>query len=414
MLPPLNIYRRPTNTFEMLTSVKTSLSTKHGVDLAIWIALLCVIGTAIFSIALVQMSLGVLAALWFVTLARNPRTKFRSTVLDLPLLAFIIGRSLSIPFSVYPQISVYALQIEIIFYAAFFVFTNTVQIDRENEITILIQMFVLTGVLAAVLGICNYAMGISTRATSSTAGTYTLGAYLVTILPFVLLLADKRTFFKSSRFSYVAIAFLVLGVIFTFDRLHWIIMASTFVAVAIINKNGRPLVAFLLLAALVAILVPSVAQRFQFTITLFSHMSDRDVFLRGATMLGFEHPVIGFGPRTFREIFPLMSELADAKTGSWHNDFLQVYMESGVVGLVPLLWLIAATFTSSIRTLRSSLLPREDRQILIPLLLSVSVFVIAGGMLDTIMGLVFRFELAMVALIVTSHSARKYSLEVET
>jgi len=385
----------------MLSRVKTSLSTKQGTDRAIWIVLLCVVGAAILSTALVQMALGALAALWLVTLVRRPKSVFRSTVLDLPMLAFIIGRTLSIPFSVHPEISVSALHIEIIFYAAFFVFTNTVHIDRENEMTILIQLFVLTGVLAAVIGICKYATGITPRATSSTAGAYTLGAYLVAILPLALLLADKRQFFKTSRYAYVAVIFLVLGIIFTFDRLHWVVMATTFVVATVINKNRRPLVAFLLLAALTILFVPNVAQRFQSTLTLFTHMSDRDILWRGAAMLGLEHPIIGFGPRTFREIFPLLSELGDGRTGSWHNDYVQVYMDSGLVGLVPLLWLIAATFTSSIRALRSRMLPQEHRQILIPLLVSFSIFVIASGMLDTIMGLVFRFDLAVIALIVT-------------
>jgi O-antigen ligase len=390
----------------MLSRIRTSLNARHGIDLAVWIALLCVVGTVIFSIALVQFAVGVLAALWLAALASSPRKGFRSTVLDLPMLAFIIGRSLSIPFSVYPEISLDAVPREIVFYAAFFVFANTMNIDRENDTIIVIQMFVLTAVLAAAVGICTYAMGISPRATSSTAGTYTLGAYLVAILPLALLLADKRRFFRISLIAYAAVAFLVLGVIFTFDRLHWIVIAATFVVAAIITKDKKPLFAFVLVVALAILLVPSVAQRFQFTMTLFSHMSYRDVLWRGAAMLGLEHPVIGFGPRTFREIFPLMSELGDRHIGSWHNDFLQVYMESGLIGLVPLLWLIAATFTSSIRALRSHSLPQEHRQILIPLLLSVSIFVIAGGMLDAIMGLVFRFELAVVALIVTGPGNR--------
>jgi O-antigen ligase len=319
------------------------------------------------------------------------------------MFAFIIGRTLSVPFSTHPATSIPALHIEFIFYAAFFLFTNTIRIDRENELTILIQLFVITGVVAAAIGVCTYALGISPRATSSTAGTYTLGAYLVAVLPLSLLLAEKKSFFKTVQYAYMAAAFLVIGVIFTFDRLHWVAAATTFVVAAIIKKEARPLIGFLFFAGVATFVLPHVAERFQLTMTLFTHMSYRDVLWRGAAMLGFEHPVIGFGPRTFREIFPLMSELGDKKMGGWHNDFLQVYMESGMVGLLPLLWLIARTFTSSMRALRSHALPEEHRQVLIPLLLSLMLFVAAGGMLDTILGLVFRFDLAIVALIVTVH-----------
>ncbi len=385
----------------MVAIIKSSIYARHGIDRAIWIALLCVVGTAIFSIALLQLAIGVLAALWLVAFVRSSSVGFRSTVLDLPMLAFISGRALSVPFSVHPEISAHALYIEIIFYAAFFVFTNTLRVDRENEMIILIQMLVLTAVLAAAVGIGKYAFGISQRASSTTSGPYTLSLYLVAALPFALFFAGDSRFFKNRQYAFAAIAVLVLGVIFSLDRMHWIVMAATLVVVAIITKDRRPLIAFVLVMTAAVLVVPEVALRFQLTLTFLSHSTGRDVLWRGAAMLYADHPLVGFGPRTFREIFPLMSELSDKGAGSWHNDFLQVYMESGLVGLVPLLWLITAAFSSVIKAFRSTKLSLLHRQILFPLLVSASVFFIAGGMLDTIVGMVFRFNLAAIALMTT-------------
>ena len=53
-----------------------------------------------------------------------------------------------------------------------------------------------------------------------------------------------------------------------------------------------------------------------------------------------KHTFLGFGPRTFQQIFPYTNEFSDKGIGGWHNDFLQVYFESGIAGLMTFLFLI--------------------------------------------------------------------------
>lgn len=384
-----------------LASIKETLLARHGIDQAIWIALLSVVLTIIFSIALLQLALGVLTLLWLVALGRGSQNGFRRTVLDVPMLAFMTGRVLSVPFSVDPEISMRALYIEMIFYAAFFVFTNTLRIDREHEISTLIRIFVCTAVLATVIGVFKYSAGISGRASSTTSGAYTFSLYLVVILPLTLFLARDNRIFRIPKHAYLAAAILVLGIIFSLNRMYWIVMAGTLVVAAFINRDNRPLMAYVFGMTVFVLVIPSVAHRFQLTLELLSHSSDRNILLRGAELIYARHPLVGFGPRTFREVFPLMSRLADKGTGSWHNDFLQVYMESGLLGLIPLCWLIAATLYWGLRTFRSPNLGLGHRQILLPLFVSVFIFFIAGGMRDTVVGIVFRFDLAVIALMAT-------------
>ncbi len=394
----------------MVAIIKSSIYARHGIDRAIWIALLCVVGTAIFSIALLQLAIGVFAALWLLAFVRSSSGGFRSTVLDLPMLAFISGRVLSVPFSVHPEISVHALYIEIIFYGAFFVFTNTLRVERENEVIILVQLLVLTAGIAAAIGIGKHAFGISPRASSTTSGSYTFSLYLAAVLPLALFGAGNRRFFRSPHYAYAAVLLMVLGIIFSLNRMHWIAMTGTFIASAIITKDRRPLIAFVMIMAAAILIVPEVALRFQLTLTAFSHSTGRDVLWRGAAMLFADHPLFGFGPRTFTQIFPLMADLSDKGTASWHNDFLGVYMESGLAGLVPLLWLIVVTFASAVKALRSPDVRDFHRQVLVSLLVSFSLFVIVGGILDTVVGIIFRLYLAMMALIATEHFGKQKSL----
>jgi O-antigen ligase len=69
-------------------------------------------------------------------------------------------------------------------------------------------------------------------------------------------------------------------------------------------------------------------------------LSDRNIIWKGASELMFYHPIQGFGPRTFQQIFPYKNEFNDKGVAGWHNDFLQVYFESGIPGLLAFLFII--------------------------------------------------------------------------
>ena len=47
-------------------------------------------------------------------------------------------------------------------------------------------------------------------------------------------------------------------------------------------------------------------------------------------MIWDQHPILGFGTRTFNETFLLHDQLVDRGVGGWHNEYLQVYLESFV------------------------------------------------------------------------------------
>jgi O-antigen ligase len=152
--------------------------------------------------------------------------------------------------------------------------------------------------------------------------------------------------------------------------------------------------------------VPSVTQRFSDLIHVASRSSDRDVVWRGALMLADQHPVFGFGPRTFNEIFPLRAELSDKGVSSWHNDFIQIYMESGIIGLLSVVGVFGSAFYFGLRSLKNVALPNNLREVLIALLVSLAVIVVVGGILDVLVSLLVRVVLAPIALIATEYSVK--------
>ena len=127
-------------------------------------------------------------------------------------------------------------------------------------------------------------------------------------------------------------------------------------------------------------------------------------------MLLDKHPLFGFGPRTFEQIFPLFDVMPVRGVGSWHNDYLQVYMESGLVGLSAMLWLVVAVYRQAWRFLRCQ--PSDpDRHLVLGLLFALTVVFLVGGVLDTLVGILFRVLLAMFA-IVTVQLGRVKSADV--
>jgi O-antigen ligase len=204
---------------------------------------------------------------------------------------------------------------------------------------------------------------------------------------------------------WLAAAALCLGIVFTLDRLHWV--AMMFVLLAAVAVSRKP-AAFLLLCAVAAaaLLLPPVRARLAEASDPALLMTGRDVLWRGAALLLPRHPVVGFGPRTFTEIFPLLDQLPIRGVGSWHNDYLQVYMESGLLGLVPLLWVIGATYRSAWRVLRSGSVTGDARSLVVSLLLALTTVFLFGGMRDTLVGIEFRVLLGLFALLVSAPERR--------
>ena len=84
-----------------------------------------------------------------------------------------------------------------------------------------------------------------------------------------------------------------------------------------------------------------------------TYLADRDIIWLGAKEISLQHPLIGFGPRTFHQVFPFKERFSDKGIGGWHNDFLQIYFESGIIGLISFLVLLWVIIKSSFNQLRN-------------------------------------------------------------
>ncbi len=365
------------------------------------LSLICLV--TIFSTALTQTAVVLLFVVVFSCAASEPSWRSRRTPLDVPYLAFIAGRLVSVVFSSDPALSMPALYHEFFFYLVFFMVTQSVRDDEFTAARALTLLLVLAGVVAGLIGAARVLLALELRGSSTTAGPYTLGAYLCPVLALALFLPWPRPGRLPALLRGAALAAICLGIIFTLNRLHW---AGMLLALggAFFLSRGRPRVLLLVALAVAVVLAVGIRMRLAQLADLDSFLIGRDLLWRGAAELAGKHPIVGFGPRTFVEVFPFFDQLPIRGVSSWHNDYLQVYMESGLVGLLPLLWLVAATVSSGRRALRAAADAPGTRSLLVALLAALGLIFLLGGMLDTLVGITFRILLGLFALLASNPS----------
>jgi O-antigen ligase len=390
---------------------------------AIWYCIILYAVSNIFSIAVVQAAAAALIILFVIkriflgdsTLGRSgsgtpsERGCLCANPLNLPFLFFIITRVLSVMLSVNPGMSITSLYREMVFYPLFYVFICEIDIRNSDRMRLLFRIIILSSAGATLYGMAKYIFVAPERITSTTSGYYTLGMYLSAVLALSLMLGRSSGIFPSRIYWWTANLILSVGILFTFDRMHWVSMIISIVIAGIV-KERRFLLVSIALIGIFLLFNPSLYERLLMTITDY-HTSERDVIWKGAYLLIDKHPVFGFGPATFKEIFPLFDELRDKGVGNWHNDFIQVYIESGLVGVLSFVCFLISLTIYGFRALKKFSQPSplppsngESRNAFLAeltqaLLLSLLAFVVAGFLADVIALLLFLLLMSVLALI---------------
>ena len=382
-------------------NISVLYKTKHrDIDSWIWYSLIIFTISLMFSIALAQLSVGLITILCIVKLATHTDIKFKRTALDIPYIAFVLARILSIIFSSHLSISIVSLYKEIIFYFIFFVFTQILDVTNQKRMILLFKTLFVCAVIAAFYGSAKYILGYSDRASSTTAGYYTLGVFLLVVTSIVLVLGLNKVFFKKRLLFIAGSVICAIGIIFTFNRIHWIALLIIVIIIGLLWQRKLLYVFGLLMCLL--LLLPAVRQRMYETIFLLSNMSGRNIIWNTAVEMSTQHPLLGFGPQTFEAIFPNYNLLLDKKISSWHNDYIEIYMESGLIGLCSYIWLMVAVYKRGVACYRRTIGNIYYRSLIAAILFGITGFMISGmaGAFVTgpLTALLFRELLAMVGL----------------
>lgn len=373
-------------------------------DVALYASIVAALGTMIFSISIAQAAVlvAVLLRLW--RLARGRRCELRGNPLLLPYTLFILARIAAIPLSIDPSMSAAAFRTEIPFYLFFYVVFCELRARPTERLRVLVHLLVAAAVVAVAIGFVRYAMGMDERLTSTTAGYYTLGMFLAAVFAMTFALGRRRELFPNRAVWLLLCLVMLVGLLFTFNRMHWVVAGLAALVVGAVRERRILIVLVVTGVAAIAALDP-LRERFLQLLDAGAHMSGRDVIWRGAMMMIDERPIFGFGLRTFRQVFPLFDEAPDKGIGSWHNDYLQVYMDSGLIALIPFVAIIAVVFFMGWKNHRAWPEGSLQRALNAAMLLTIGCFALAGGMLDSLLSILFRMTIAVVAVLYSARPA---------
>ena len=240
-------------------------------------------------------------------------------------------------------------------------------------------------------------------------GGGTISAHLSFALLALLFFKDREGLFKAAWHWWGLLIVFFLGIAFSLTRGEWISIAVISIVYGWLF-NRKLLFITVLIAVICAVSIPDVRNRLKTLASPLENSSDRITLWKNAASHGTDHPILGYGPETFHVIFNNWGKMGDPYVGSWHNDFIQLYMESGIVGVLGWLGVIGSFAYASFKVLVSGV--EHLRKVgwmgivliiayLITGFFSIPTFSITNAML-------FRFILAIVAV---EYSGMKISLQ---
>jgi O-antigen ligase len=365
------------------------------------IGILILAGSLIFSLFIAQAIVILLVIIWLIKLIVYKNVNLKNNPFTYPFIAFIIARIISVFLSTNFSHSIQILNKEIFFYPLFFIVVDIFPIDDKKYIKWFFTVLFSVAVIASVYGSAIVLLGYSERAESTTSGYYTLGTFLTVVAALLLVIGTDKYFIPSKLVWAFSLIVIVVGILFTFNRIHWGIIGLTILLFGLLRE--RKIIFIISLLAIVIIFSVPIFRERLFQLLLFSsNLSDRDILWQGAGMIYTEHPMFGFGPVTFREIFPLFEDLTDKGVSSWHCDYLQIYIESGLLGLLTFLWLGISVFYIGFKLLLKKSVDTFNKELALALLFAMAGFYLTGTVgtfiFNPISSLLFQILLGILAI----------------
>ena len=304
----------------------------------------------VLSLFVMQLAAGILFVLWLFE-KHEQRKKAFDIILKF-IVVFGLVRLISIFLSEYPQNSYESFYKEGLFYTSasaipFYLKT----LDKKSILTLMLA-FIIGAAVMSLVGSTRYFLNQVERAQAFTSSYAVFSSYLLAAFSVALFYPKKiKSNFHILLWSAVYIIILI-GIVTSLGRANiaiaLLILVSAILFKQIPLKQIIILGMFFLIGGLIYIYNPpaSMEQR----VENITQLSDRDIIWQGAKEISLNHPLLGYGPRTFHQVFPFKERFADKGIGGWHNDFIQIYFESGIAGVISfivLLFVIIKTFIQS-------------------------------------------------------------------
>ncbi|MHB8579759.1 MAG: O-antigen ligase family protein [Ignavibacteriaceae bacterium] len=391
------------------------ISSKFNLNIIFYLFIATVFSMMV-SLFLLQLFAGILSLFWLFESGKNKKEAI--DIFSWLIIVFGVVRILSIIFSDFPSVSYQAIYKDALFYFAFFSMSFYIKVLDKERIKKIILAFIAGAVLVSIIGLVQFNLKIVDRAQAFSSGYATYSSFLLAALGLFVVSSSSNSTKNEKLIWLLGISFLLSGIITSQGRTNIVVAGLVFVAGLIFKKiNWKSAVVIIIATTLISLISFSnnrkeITERVENPTTL----SDRNIIIKGFLELALSHPVLGFGPRTFHNIFPYKNELADKGIGSWHDDFCQVYMESGLLGLLSFLAIIAAAIYYGLKIIRSKRNNEEEKHFTLGILLSVTALIlsaITAGFIDSpVLSIEFSFFLSLFSLVLFSNGGKFFDKKI--
>lgn len=355
----------------MVATRKTTLSTPavHASSLLFICALLPALlfkGPQLEFFAITQIAL----VIWFgriVLQTHDSGLHIPKTALALCLTLFWLWLAISLTWSLAPSISVINFWWVGSLALVFWLYTLTP--DRDTLWTHAAIILLVLGLVLALMGIYQmYVLEQMARSVFETRNTHAAFLNLVAVPAsgyFLLLMTDKRGSQQHATVLAAVLYFLFLGVFVSASRGAGVSLAlslGVLVMLTVRHASARGIV--LLLALLAAAFLTTKISHGELSARLAHLAQDpaRHMIWASSWNLLKASPWHGIGLGLYYLAYPPYRNPADNTGGFFaHNDYLQVWIETGLPGLLLLLSVLLATLWLFVRTLRTSKINSNTR-----------------------------------------------------
>lgn len=281
-------------------------------------------------------------------------------------LLFMIYRSVSVLYSPAPGDAYSDLQFPLLA-LVFFAAVDWPRIMKVRHVRLFESLWFWAAVIAAVIGIFKFIIGFEARIGTPFGqriihsdrlpeGNYAAFAKFLTLTILYYGIGWlKVERLKAIRMRLAGLAVLCAGLLLTFSRACWL---AVVVVIAWFTIRSRPRLfgAVAVVAVALIIAIPDARMRVIQSFSLEDWSSGRIELWK----VGMEHAPVrmlfGHGIGSFDAIVTpeIRAGLPDKGVGDWHNQYLQIYIENGLLGLLIFAWLIVDLYVCFRWLLRNS------------------------------------------------------------
>jgi O-antigen ligase len=357
----------------------------------------------VLSLFVMQLAAGLLFLLWLFEKHEERKKSFDHITAF--ILVFGLIRLISIFLSEYPQNSFESFYKEGLFYTSAAAIPFYLKTFDKKSILNLMLAFIIGATVMSLVGSARYFLNQVERAQAFTSSYAVFSSYLLAAFSAALFYPKRIKNNSHILFWSAVYIFILIGIVTSLGRANIAIALLILVTAVLFKqiplKQILVLGMFFLISASIYIYNPpaSMEQR----VENITQLSDRDIIWQGAKEISLNHPLLGYGPRTFHQVFPFKERFADKGIGGWHNDFLQIYFESGIAGLISFIALLFVIIKTSFNQLKNKKTDAELKSVSASVLAAVAALLLsalfAGFITSVVLSIVFVFLISFLSRI---------------